>query len=88
MNIYKFNNPRTGEEFFVNMDQVESATYGENGTILLHTGNKTFPVKTAQFEAAIQKKDENSTLVSVLNRLVQATDRLTVHIPSSIRMPM
>ena len=88
MNFYKFNNPRTGEEYFVNMDQVESATYGEKDTILLRGKNQNFPVRKEQFEAAIQKKDENSTLVSVLNRLVQATERLTVHIPSSIRLHM
>lgn len=87
MNIVKFKLSDGSTDCYVNLDAVVAAKPTEDGKIILHTSNLSLTVDGKQFEKAISEKDGTiSSFASIVNRLVQAMDRMTVHFPTSIRM--
>lgn len=73
----------------INLETVTSAEPIDEETLLVHAGGREYRISRKEFEKAISEKDsEFSTVCSVVNRLTQAVERLTIHIPTSIRMHM
>ena len=71
----------------INLDAVTSAKPAGDDMLLVHAGDSDYRVGRAEFEKAISEKDSDiSTICSAVNRLTLAMERLTVHIPTSIRM--
>ena len=88
MNIHKFTNPDGSTHVWVNLEAIVAVTSSDDKVIVI-TPSGTVQVDASQFEAAIkgQQQDEKDTR-AVLSRLTQAIDRLTVRIPTSIRLHM
>lgn len=86
MNIVKFTLPDGGTDCYINLDAVVAAKPAEDGKVNIHTNNLSIVVDARQFENAINSTSETSALTSVLKRLIEAMDRMTVHFPTSIRM--
>lgn len=87
MNIVKFKLSDGSTDCYVNLDAVVAAKPTDDGKVILHTNNLSLTVDMEQFEKAISEKDGTiSAINSIVNRLVQAMDRMTVHFPTSIRM--
>lgn len=71
----------------INLDTVTSAEPAGDDILLVHADDREYRVGRAEFEKAISEKDSDiSTICSTVNRLTLAMERLTVHIPTSIRM--
>ena len=71
----------------INLDTVTSAEPAGDDILLVHAGDREYRVGRAEFEKAISEKDSDiSTICSTVNRLTLAMERLTVHIPTSIRL--
>lgn len=71
----------------INLDAVTSAEPAGDDMLLVHAGDREYRVGRTEFEKAISEKDSDiSTICSTVNRLTLAMERLTVHIPTSIRM--
>jgi len=89
MNIVQFKDTKGNVDKYVNLEKVESATpYGKD-QVLLKTPTGSFAVDRKQFEDAIEKKNNDiDKLVSISRRLIEAIDRLSLRIPTSIRMHM
>ena len=88
MNYFKFTNPDGTTDCFVNLDAFCSAKLGDNGKIILQSPEMSISVDAKQFEAAIARREAADAYSGILNRLIQAIERLTVRIPSSIRLHM
>ncbi len=88
MNYCKFTNPDGTTDCFVNLDAFCSAKPGDEGKIILQSPEKSLSVDAKQFEAAIARREAADAYSGILNRLIQAIERLTVRIPSSIRLHM
>ena len=88
MNYCKFTNPDGTTDCFVNLDAFCSAKPGDDGKIILQSPEMLIPVDAKQFEAAIARREAADAYSGILNRLIQAIERLTVRIPSSIRLHM
>ena len=89
MKLHRFYKENGALDCIVNLDEVVAAKPAEDGRMFLHTQNMSISVDAKQFEKAMEEKDEKiQSLVSVINRLIQAMDRMTVRIPTSIRMHM
>ena len=88
MHYHKFTNPDGSTKAWVNLDAALAVTSSDDKVIVI-TPSGTVQVDASQFEAAIksQQQDEKDTR-AVLSRLTQAIDRLTVRIPTSIRLHM
>ena len=87
MYYQKFTNPDGTTLAWVNLDAVIAAHPGREGRVSLHTAALNLEVPASQFEEALrgcqrEQQDRNS----VLSRLAQAIDRMTVRFPSSIRI--
>lgn len=73
----------------INLESVTSAEPIDEETLLVHSGGREYRISRKEFEKSISVKDsEFSTICSAVNRLTQAVERLTIHIPTSIRMHM
>ena len=71
----------------INLDTVTSAEPAGDDILLVHAGDREYRVGREELEKAISEKDSDiSTICSTVNRLTLAMERLTVHIPTSIRM--
>ena len=88
MNYCKFTNPDGTTYCFVNLDAFYTAKPGDNGKIILQSPETSISVDTKQFEAAVARREPADVYSGILNRLIQAIERLTVRIPSSIRLHM
>lgn len=88
MNYCKFTNPDGTTDCFVNLDAFCTAKFGDNGKIILQSPETSISVDAKQFEAAIARREPADAYSGILNRLTQAIERLTVRIPSSIRLHM
>ena len=89
MNIKRFTHPNGTTECFVNLDQIVAAKPAEDGRLILQGPEVDISVDAAQFEEAISKGDSHpETLIPVMNRLILALERLSVRIPTTIRMHM
>lgn len=88
MNYCKFTNPDGTTDCFVNLDAFCTAKFGDNGKIILQSPETSISVDAKQFEAAIARREPADAYSGILNRLIQAIERLTVRIPSSIRLHM
>ena len=89
MNFKKFTLADGTTDCFVNLDQVIVAKPDENGTTILQTPFMAVTVDSRQFEETISKTEASTPPVTgCFNRLIQAIDRLSVRIPSSIRLHM
>ena len=89
MTIHKFTNPDGSAHVWVNLEAIVAVTPTEDGKVIIITSFGTFKVDAAQYEAAMSKKDTvEDRHASIVNRLVQALDRLAVRIPTSIRLHM
>ena len=88
MHYHKFTNPDGSTKAWVNLDAALAVTSSEDKVIVI-TPSGTVQVDAAQFEAAVKshQQDEKDTR-PVLSRLSQSIDRLTVRIPTSIRLHM
>ena len=87
MNFQRFTLPDGTTDCFVNLDQIIAAKPNDNGTVNLHTAFMTVTVDAKQFEDALAKADSSKdAMPGLLSRLIQALDRLSVRIPSSIRL--
>lgn len=73
----------------INIESVTSAEPIDEEMLLVHTGEREYRISRKEFEKSISGNDsEFSTVCSAVNRLTQAVERLTIHIPTSIRMHM
>ena len=89
MNYHRFTRPDGTTECFVNLDAVIAATPSGEDRINLIGGSLSIQVDAAQFEKAVSKKDSpEDRLGPLVGRLIQALDRLSVRIPTSIRLHM
>ena len=87
MNYQKFTNPDGTVDCFVNLDAVVVAKPdGKDKVVLISTAH-TVTVDAAQFEKAVSAKDSGTErLGQLVSRLTQAVERLSVRIPTSIRL--
>jgi hypothetical protein len=88
MNYFKFTNPDGTTDCFVNLDAFCSAKPGDDGKIILQSPETSLCVDAKQFEAAVARRKPADVYSGILNRLIQAIERLTVRIPTSIRLHM
>ena len=87
MNYHKFTGPDGQVSAWVNLDAVYLATPSKDDKIILHTPSFTVEVDRGQFEKAVSRESpEMPAIGSLVNRLIQALDRLSVRIPTSIRL--
>lgn len=71
----------------VNPEHIISATPSRDGYLSVHTCAGTYEVPQEQFERSMtSSEDELSRMNGSIARLITALERLTVHIPASIRM--
>lgn len=88
MHYHKFTNPDGSTKAWVNLDAALAVTSSDDKVIVI-TPSGTVQVDAAQFEAAIKgHQQEQKDTASVLMRLTQAIDRMSVRFPSSIRLHM
>ena len=89
MKFAKFTAPNGDIVKYVNLDSIDSATpYGKD-QVMLKTPTGSFAVDKKQFEEAISKKsDDIDKLAAISRNIINALDRLSGRIPSSIRMHM
>ena len=89
MNYQRFTNPDGSTCCWVNLDAVFAARPAADGKVLLQSSSLSVEVDAMQFEEALKKTGQNQRdMSSIINRLIQAIDRLGVRIPTSIRMHM
>lgn len=89
MNYQRFTNPDGSTNCWVNLDAVFAARPAADGKVLLQSSSLSVEVDALQFEEALKKTGQNQRdMSSIINRLIQAIDRLGVRIPTSIRMHM
>ena len=87
MNYHKFTGPDGQVSAWVNLDAVYLATPSKDDKIILHTPSFTVEVDRGQFEKAVSRESpEMPAIGSLVTRLIQALDRLSVRIPTSIRL--
>ena len=87
MNFKRFTLPDGTTDCFVNLDQIVAAKPAAGGKVSLHSPSMTVEVDARQFEEAVSEKASKTDSVSpMVNRLIQSIDRLSVRIPSSIRL--
>lgn len=89
MNYHRFTNPDGSTCCWVNLDAVIAVRPAEDGKVVLQSASLSVVVDVLQFEEAIKKTGQNQRdMPAIINRLIQAIDRLGVRIPTSIRMHM
>ena len=89
MNYQRFTNPDGSTNCWVNLDAVIAARPAADGKVVLQSASLSVEVDALQFEEALKKTGQNQRdMSSIINRLIQAIDRLGVRIPTSIRMHM
>lgn len=89
MNYQRFTNPDGSTCCWVNLDAVLAARPAEEGKVVLQSASLSVEVDSLQFEEALKKTGQNQRDMSaIINRLIQAIDRLGVRIPTSIRLHM
>lgn len=87
MNCYTFHKDDGSEYCTVNMDRLDIATPVSDTKTMLQVGGLSVTVSTEEFRKAVSvKKDKMNEVTSIVNRLIQAMDRMTLHFPTSIRM--
>ena len=71
----------------INPEQIISVIPSSEGQVKISTQNGDFDVPHEQFEKKCQhSEDELSRLNMNITRLITALERLSIHIPTSIRM--
>ena len=88
MKIHRFTSPDGKTLAWVNLESVLYVTPAEGGKVSLHGALVSIEVDASQFEEAIKPPRESKDYGPLISRLIQAVDRLTVRIPSSIRLHM
>ena len=83
MNFHEFSNGT-----IINLDAVEAAKITDEGKVLVHTNNRSVLVDKDEFLKAIKESKSSDGLHTLIRQLIEALNRLTVHIPTSIRMHM
>lgn len=87
MNFIKCTDGGGEGEYYVNLDMIQAVRINrENKTAILKTNCMDYLTDIPTFEKAIAKKDMIDGFSTILQRLVTALDRLTIHIPTSIRL--
>ena len=87
MNFKRFTRPDGTTDCFVNLDQIIAAKPCDDGNISLHTPFMSVTVDAKQFEDAVAKTESTKdSMPGLLSRLTQAIDRLSVRIPSSVKL--
>ena len=87
MNFKRFTLPDGTTDCFVNLDQIVAAKPAAGGKVSLHSPSMTVEVDARQFEEAVSEKaSKTDSVTPMVNRLIQSIDRLSVRIPSSIRL--
>ena len=72
----------------MNFKRFIAAKPSGDGKMTLHTPSMSVEVDAKQFEQAVGRTSAEEQLPSLVVRLTQALDRLSVRIPSSIRLHM
>lgn len=89
MYYFRFTHPDGSTHVWINMESVHAASQAADGKVTLHTPTFTVEVDGEQFEKALSKVETTtSVLCPLVTRLTQAIDRLSVRIPTSIRLHM
>lgn len=71
----------------INPDHIISAVPSREGYLSVYTHAGAYEVQQCQFEKAMEGTGgELSRINNTMGRLITALDRLTIHIPTSIRM--
>ena len=86
MNYKRFTRKDGTLDCYVNLDQVIAAYPSENGeSMTLQTPSAAVTVDAGQFEKAIAEQPADA-LHTIVGRLIQAIEKLSVRIPTSIRL--
>lgn len=87
MNCYTFHKDDGSEYCTVNLDRLDIATPVSDDKVMLQVGGLSVTVSTEEFKTAMAGKDSSlKEFSSLVGRLIQAMDRMTMHFPTSIRM--
>ena len=87
MNYVKFTHPDGSTHVWVNLEAVHAVNPSGEGKVTVHTPTFTVEVDRGQFEKAVSRESlELPAIGSLVTRLIQALDRLSVRIPTSIRL--
>lgn len=85
----RFTNPDGSTLAWVNLENVIAAHPIKDGKVALHTSSLNLEVSASQFEDAIKRcQQEQKETATVLSRLTQSIDRMSVRFPTSIRLDM
>ncbi len=87
MNFYSFSNDDGSIRAFVNLDTIVYAEPSSEDRIILHSEECSIEVKKSEFEKASRMRGGDE-LPKLIKKLIEALDRLSTRIPSSIRMRM
>lgn len=86
MNYIEFKNA-AGEAYYVNLEKVDEVKVVNDEVQTKNSNGIVLKAPLEVFKKAIQANPAKG-LSDILPRLITAIERLTVHIPSSIRMHM
>lgn len=87
MNFIKCTDGGGEGEYYVNLDIIQTVRINrENNTAILKTNCMDYLTDIPTFEKAMAKKDMLESVSPVVQRLITALDRLTIRIPTSIRL--
>lgn len=90
MYFKKFTNA-AGAEVSVNLDRVDYAVAYNETEVLLHIGSKVITVRGTLDDLTAERPKANAeiaNLATAITRNTQSIERLSVRIPSSIKMHM
>ncbi len=92
MYLYRFLTKDKKDEVFVNLDNISHVRkcYG-TGTVTMYVGGESFDVDHDDYDKAMEeyKKEHGpsrSPLITALNKLTTAVERLIVNLPHSLRV--
>ncbi len=85
MYFYSFSNDDGSMLAFVNLDTIVYAEPSSKDKVILHSEECSIEVKRSEFEKAYKSRGGDE-LPTMINRLIQAMDRLSIRIPSSIKL--
>ena len=86
MNFLLFKN-ESGNECFVNLDKVTELKKNNEDVCFKDAEGNTYKAPLDEFKKAVEA-DWKKDFTNIVNRLITAISRLTVQIPSSIRLHM
>ncbi len=85
MYFHSFTNDDGSLLAFVNMDTVVYAEPSGKDKVILHSEEREIQVKRSEFEKASRSRG-GEDIPNLINRLIQSLDRLSIRIPTSIKL--